>query len=291
VKPLDIVLATVVAIMWGVGFVLTRVAVEEMSSTLLTLLRFALSALPCIFLAPPKMSRKVLIGIAVLLILQFLAQTYGMAQGVPAGLTAVVVQSQALFTIAFAAVLLAEIPSRGQIAGIAIAACGLLLICFTVGYDFSAFAFAMTMTAPISFALSNLLMRGARDVSMLSLTAWVGLISLPALGAVLFVVDGPAATWQSLTHVSPKVAICVLVLSFGSSTLGYWIWGRLLQTYTPAQVVPFALLIPFIGAGASSLVFGETFGPLRLAGVAIVIAGLATMLLVGRSRRVPEILE
>ena len=287
--PRDIALATLVAIIWGLGFVLTRVAVEEMSSTLLTLLRFALSALPCLVLAPPRMPRKVLIGIALLLILQFLAQTYGIAQGVPAGLTAVVVQSQALFTIAFAAVLLAEIPTRGQIAGIAIAACGLLLICFTVGYDFSVFAFAMTMTAPISFAFSNLLMRGARDVSMLNLTAWVGLISVPPLGAVLLAVDGPAATWHSLTHVSPKVAICVLVLSFGSSTLGYWIWGRLLQTYTPAQVVPFALLIPFIGAGASSLVFGETFGPLRLTGVAIVIAGLAVMLLAGRSRVVPEI--
>jgi len=36
--------------------------------------------------------------------------------------------------------------------------------------------------------------------------------------------------------------------------------GRLLRDHTAAQVVPFALLVPFIGSAASSVVFGETFG-------------------------------
>jgi O-acetylserine/cysteine efflux transporter len=44
-------------------------------------------------------------------------------------------------------------------------------------------------------------------------------------------------------------------------------------------VVPFALLVPFVGAGASSLVFGERFGPLRLAGMVTVVCGIAIMLL------------
>ncbi len=290
-KPLDIVLATIVAMLWGVGFVLTRVAVEEMSSTLLTLLRFAIAAIPCLILARPKLPLRILGGISLLILCQFLAQTYGMAHGVPAGLTAVIVQSQALFTIAFAAVLLGEKPTPAQIAGIAVAACGLLLICFTVGYDFSAFAFALTMTAPVSFALGNLLLRSARDVPMLDLSAWVGLLTLPPLLVMVFAVDGPTDTWHSLTHMSLKTFACLLMLSLGSTTIGYWIWGRLLRTYTAAQVVPFALLIPFIGAGASSLVFGETFGPLRLAGAAIVIAGLAIMLFVGRPQALPKVFD
>ena len=288
-KPRDIALATVVTILWGFGFVLTRMAVEDLSSTLLTFLRFALVALPCVVLARPKIPARILVGISFMILCQFLAQTYGMAHGVPAGLTAVIVQSQALFTIAFAALLLGERPTPAQIAGIAVAACGLLLICFTVGYDFSVFAFALTMTAPISFALGNLLLRSARDAPMLDLSAWVGRLTLPPLLVMVLTVDGPAQAWQSVTHMSPKTGACLLMLSFGSTTLGYWIWGRLLRTYTAAQVVPFALLIPFIGAGASSLVYGETFGPLRLAGAAIVIAGLAIMLFAGRTRVIPEI--
>ena len=88
-KPIDIVLAVAVAVIWGVGFVATRFAVDEMSATLLTALRFAITALPCLFLPRPKLSLGLIIAISWLLVAQFLAQTYGLAHGVPAGLTAV----------------------------------------------------------------------------------------------------------------------------------------------------------------------------------------------------------
>jgi O-acetylserine/cysteine efflux transporter len=80
----------------------------------------------------------------------------------------------------------------------------------------------------------------------------------------------------------------VLALAFVGTTLGYWIWGRLLRDYSAAQVVPFALLVPFFGAGASSVVFNEQFGTLRLAGMLVVVAGIAVMLL---SRRPPPLVE
>ncbi len=287
-KPIDIVLAVVVAVIWGVGFVATRFAVDEMSATLLTTLRFAITALPCLFLPRPKLSWGLIIAISWLLVAQFLAQTYGLAHGVPAGLTAVIVQSQALFTVAFAAIFLRELPTRIQVLGIAIAMCGLLLICFTVGYDFSVWAFSVSMTAPVSFAVSNLMLRRAQDVSMLDLFAWIGLLAMVPLLMVLLFVDGPAVTWQALTHMSLLAALCVLALAVLGTTLGYWIWGRLLRRYSAAQVVPFALLVPFFGAGASSLVFGETFGTLRLTGMIVVVFGIAVMLL---SRRPPPLVE
>jgi len=283
-KPADTVLALIVAVIWGLGFVFTRYGLTEMSPAVLNLLRFAITALPCLVLPRPKLAWTVWVGISLLLVWQFLTQSWGISQGVPAGLTAVIVQSQALFTIAFAAVLLGERPSRVQLIGIGVAAGGLLMICFTVGYDFSFVAFAVTMTAPIAFAFSNLLLRKAQGVPMLDLFAWVSLASLPPLALAALVADGAPAIWQSLTHLSPGVMAAMLSMSIGSTTIGYWIWGRLLHAYTASQVVPFALLVPFIGAGASSLVFGETFGPLRLAGMLIVVAGLAIMLLFGRAR-------
>jgi len=48
--------------------------------------------------------------------------------------------------------------------------------------------------------------------------------------------------------------------------------------------VPFALLVPFVGSAASSVVFGETFGPLRLAGMVTVVGGIAIMLLSKRAK-------
>jgi O-acetylserine/cysteine efflux transporter len=287
-KPFDIFLAIAVAVIWGVGFVLTRMAVDEMSSTLLTTLRFGITALPCLFLPMPKMPWQVVVATSWLLVAQFLAQTYGMAHGVPAGLTSVIVQSQALFTVGVAALVLKELPARQQVAGIAIAMGGLMMICFTVGYDFAVMPFLVLMTAPISFAFSNLLLRRAQGVPMLDLFAWISLVALLPLLVVVFSVDGADATWHSLTHVSLQALGCVLFLALVGTTLGYWIWGRLLRDYSAAQVVPFALLVPFIGAAASSLVFGETFGSLRLAGMVVVVLGIAVMLL---SRRPPALVE
>ncbi len=67
----------------------------------------------------------------------------------------------------------------------------------------------------------------------------------------------------------------MLFIGLVTTLAAYWIWGRLLRDYTPAQVVPFALLVPFVGSAASSIVFGETFGPLRLAGMITVVGGIA----------------
>jgi O-acetylserine/cysteine efflux transporter len=74
-----------------------------------------------------------------------------------------------------------------------------------------------------------------------------------------------------------------------STCIAYWLWGRLLRDHTAAQVVPFALLVPFVGSAASSVVFGETFGPLRLAGMITVVGGIALMLLSKRSQALPKI--
>jgi O-acetylserine/cysteine efflux transporter len=49
------------------------------------------------------------------------------------------------------------------------------------------------------------------------------------------------------------------------------------------------LLVPFVGSGASAIVFGETFGPLRLAGMLTVIGGIAVMLLAKRLQALPKI--
>jgi O-acetylserine/cysteine efflux transporter len=46
--------------------------------------------------------------------------------------------------------------------------------------------------------------------------------------------------------------------------------------------------VPFVGSAASSVVFGERFGPLRLAGMLTVIGGIAVMVLVKRPKALPK---
>ena len=289
-KPADIFLAVLVAVIWGLAFVASRLALDELSPALMTAMRFAIAALPCLFVRRPNVPWRVLIAISTTLFLgQFLAQSWGIAHGVPVGLASVIVQSQALFTVAFAAVAFREIPTGMQVAGIAVAAIGLLMICGTVGFDFSVGAFAVLMISPVSFAIGNLLLRQAREVPMFDLFAWLCLVPPLPLLALAFAVDGPQATWHALWQMSLTGWASMLFVGVISTCIAYWLWGRLLRDHTAAQVVPFALLVPFVGAAASSIVFGERFGPLRLAGMVTVVCGIAIMLLSKRTQALPKI--
>ena len=289
-KPADVCIAVMVAVIWGLAFVASRIALDEFSPELMTTLRFAIAALPCLFVRRPKVSWPLLIAISFTLFLgQFLAQALAIADGVPVGLSSVIVQSQALFTIAFAALVFRELPTPMQTVGIGIATMGLLLICGTVGYDFSVGAFAIIMICPVSFAIGNLLLRRANGVRMFDLFAWLCLVAAIPLLALTLVTNGPQPTWHALAHMSLTGLVCMLVLGAISTSIAYWLWGRLLRDYPAAQVVPFALLVPFVGSAASSVVFGETFGPLRLAGMVTVIGGIAVMLLARRPKILPKI--
>jgi O-acetylserine/cysteine efflux transporter len=288
-KPIDIALAIAVAVTWGLAFVASRLVLDELPPLLMTALRFVVAALPCLFVRRPDVSWPLLIAISSTLFLgQFLAQAFGIAHGVPVGLASVIVQSQALFTVAFAVVVFREVPTPRQVIGLGVAAFGLLLICFTVGYDFSVGAFAVLMISPISFAIGNLLLRHARHVPMFDLFAWLCLLPAVPLLVLALIADGPQPTWHSLTHMSPTGIACIIGLGAISTSVAYWLWGRLLRDYTAAQVVPFALLVPFVGAAASAVVFHEQFGPLRLAGMIVVVCGIAVMLLSPRPLAIAE---
>src|ERR1700760_511311 len=111
-KPADIAIALLVAVTWGFGFIASRLALNEFSPELMSTLRFSIAALPCLCLRKPAVSWPVLIAISSTLFLgQFLAQAFAIAQGVPVGLSSVIVQSQALFLIVLAALILRAAPT------------------------------------------------------------------------------------------------------------------------------------------------------------------------------------
>src|ERR1700750_3004786 len=203
-KPADVGIAVLVAVIWGLAFVASRIALDEFSPELMTTLRFAIAAVPCLFVRKPNVSWPLLIAISATLFLgQFLAQAFGIAHGVPVGLASVIVQSQALFTVAFAVIAFGEVPTRLQLIGIAVAACGLLMICGTVGYDFGVGAFAVLMISPVVFAIGNLLLRRARNVPMFDLFAWLCLVAAVPLAALTLITDGPQPAWHALITMSP----------------------------------------------------------------------------------------
>src|SRR5205823_2943488 len=84
---------------------------------------------------------------------------------------------------------------------------------------------------------------------------------------------------RAIASASGLAIAATLYLGVVATIFAYAIWGRLLRHYPAATVTPFALLVPVVGGYSSALVFGERFGPLRLAGMALVLIGIAVIVL------------
>jgi len=284
-RPTHVALAVLVAVIWGLAFVATRLGLDAFTPPQLVVLRFVIAAAPALVLPRPPLAWSALIPVGLTLFAgQFLFQFFGIAHGMPPGLASVIVQTQALFTIVFAALALGERPARAQWAGSAVALAGLALIGLSVGGEFAPAAFALTLVSPVSFGVGNVLLKRLGPADMPGLMAWLSLVPpLPAL-AVSMVLDGPLALPRALARATPAGWLSALFLGVAATSLAYALWGALLRRYPTATVAPFALLVPVVGALSSSLVFGERFGALRLAGMALVLAGL-TLILYSAYRR------
>jgi O-acetylserine/cysteine efflux transporter len=276
----DLALALLVAVIWGVAFVATRIGLDDFSPPQLTALRFVIAALPVAFLPRPPVSWATLVTIGLTLFTgQFLFQFFGIASGMPPGLASVVVQTQAFFTVLFAAVSLGERPARRQVIGMVAALAGVLLIALTVGQNLTAMGLALGLMSAVSWGIGNVLLKRVGRVDMLGLVVWLSLIPpLPAL-ALSMALDGPAALGRALAGSSWLGLAAVLYLGSVATTCAYALWGSLLRRYPTATVAPFALLVPFVAALSTWMVFGERFGPVRLAGMAFVLLGLVLVAL------------
>jgi O-acetylserine/cysteine efflux transporter len=279
----DVALALVTVVIWGLAFVATRIGLDSFSPPQLVTLRFLIALTPALFLAPPKVPWPLIIAAGLTLYTgQFLFQFFGIANGMPPGLASLIVQTQALFTVLFAALFLYELPKRRQTLGLLVSFAGLAVIGTTAGDDLSPHGFALTLISPISFGIGNVLLKHIGATASLALMSWMAIVPpLPATAISLWL-DGPDGFRHAIVTAPWLGWAAVLYLGVFATVLAYTIWGSLLRRYPVATVTPFALLVPFVGALSSALVFGERFGPVRVLGMALVLAGLTVILTAGR---------
>lgn len=278
----DAILATLTSVIWGLAFVAVKFGLESFSAPQLTALRFLIACLPIVLVARPAISwlSLVLIGLT-LFAGQFLLLFFAYTRGLTPGVASVTQQMQAVFTVLLAAVCLREIPSRGQYLGMGVACAGLALVGSTVGSDLPPAGLALGLAAALSWAVGNVLVKRTATVSVFPLVVWASLVPpLPAL-ALSAVYDRHAPLLSALARASWLGVGAAAYLGVAATVVAYAIWGDLLQRYPAAAITPFSFLAPCIGVAASAVIFGETFGPARYAGMALILGGLAV---IARSR-------
>jgi O-acetylserine/cysteine efflux transporter len=276
VPTAHVALALLVTVIWGVAFVATRLALDDFSPAALTALRFLVAAVPAALLPRPGIGWRALVLVGLTLYTgQFLFQFFGIAAGTPPGLAAIVVQTQALFTIVLAALAMGERPTRRGWTGAAVAFAGLAVIATSVGHDLTAVGLGLTALSAVSWGVGNVLVKRLPALDPLALAVWLSLVPPPPALALSAWWDGPGAIWTSWSRASWLAWAAVGYLGLVATVLAYAIWGYLLRRHAAARVAPFALLVPFVAAASSALLLGERFGARRLLGMGLVLLGLA----------------
>jgi O-acetylserine/cysteine efflux transporter len=275
----DMLLAALTSLIWGFGFVVAKFGLESFSATQMTALRFLIVAVFIVVVPRPKLPWPSLIAIgATLFTGQFLLLFLAFTHGMPPGLASVSQQIQAFFTVLLSAVFLRDIPRVRQLVGMVIAFGGLALIATTVGADLKIVGLSLAVAAAFSWAVGNVLVKRAPTVPMFPLVIWCSLIPpLPAL--LLSSLYDQQSTVVAIANASWLGIGTVIYSGFLGIAIAYAAWGYLLQRYPSGVVAPFALLTPCVGVVASKLIFDEAFSPVRYTGMALILCGLAIIVL------------
>jgi len=274
-KVPHILLAILIAAIWGFNFIAVKVGLNEMPPFLYACARFVVG-LPLLFLVrKPPISWGIIVGIGLTLgVAKFGFMFWGIHVGISAGLASLVLQSQAFFTTVLSVLLLGDKIRIHQLLGIAIAFCGIGIIGINLHEGSSLIGFVFILAAAISWAFSNILFKRAGNVNMFSLVVWTGLVPPLPLYLLSFSVEGYQTLPSMLIHMSAIGWACLLFTACASTWLGSTLWGILLRTYTPSQVAPYSLLIPIFGISFSHTLLSEQFTPIIYAACGLVFLGL-----------------
>lgn len=275
-SPKDLLLALVVIVVWGMNFVVIRVGLDNIPPMLLGALRFLLAAFPAVFfIKRPQMPLRWLLAYGLTISLgQFAFLFSAMKVGMPAGLASLVLQSQAFFTLFFAALFLGERLRATNLVGLLIAAGGLLLIGLQGDRSMTLAGFVLTICAASMWALGNIVTRKVGKVNLTGLVVWGSLVPPIPFFVLSWLLEGPQTIESSLRGFGLSSALVLLYLSFGATILGYSLWSRLLSRYPANTVAPFSLLVPVVGLTSAALLLDEHLGLLQGLGALLVMLGL-----------------
>lgn len=278
-RPRDLALALLVIVVWGVNFAVIKVGVAGVPPLLLGALRFMLAAFPALlFLRPPKVPlRLYLVYGMTISVGQFAFLFSAIHVGMPTGLASLVLQSQSFFTLLLAAWWLKEHWQANQMAGLLLAALGLVLIGSAHGLSMPLAGFLLTVAAAVMWACGNIVTRAVGrygPMNQLAFVVWASLVPpLPFL-ALSYWLEGPAAMVQAVQQLNFTALAAITYLAWAATLFGYGVWTRLLGRYPANRVAPFTLLVPVVGLSTGWLVFGEALTAIHYAGGVLLMAGL-----------------
>ncbi|MFD7434278.1 EamA family transporter [Streptomyces sp. NPDC059861] len=276
-RPAHVLLAVLVAAVWGVNFTVIEIGLDHFPPLLFSALRFLVAAVPAVFLVGrPKVAWKWIVAVGLVLgVAKFGLLFVGMDAGMPAGLSSLVLQVQAVFTALIAFLVLGERPTAIRTSGMLVALAGIGVAAVDEGTSGPLTAFVLVIAAAACWGASNVLTRKAAAPEALNFMVWVSTVPVLPLLALSLLLEGPTRDYDALRALDWQGAGTVVYVAWITTVFGFGAWGWLLRRHPASTVAPFSLLVPAFGMTSAAVFLGESMTPLRWCAAALLVGGVA----------------
>ncbi|HCX14736.1 MAG TPA: EamA family transporter [Rhodospirillaceae bacterium] len=285
-----LLLAVLVTVVWGTNFALVKVVLETWPPLFFVFARFLICLLPAVFfLKRPDVSWGNLAAYGIFIgVGQFGLGFLAMDGYISPGLTSLVLQTQAFFTIFFAMYFESERLRNFQWVALAIASAGIGVIAYNawgvVGNSDGSVAgvinpttvlgLCLAIAAAIFWGMGNSVAKRAGRINMLAYVVWASMFSLPPLLILSLIYEGPEKIILALSSTNIGMWGAIAWQSIGNTMFGFAVWGWLLARYPTAAVSPISLLVPVFGLGTSAFFLDEPLQPWKLSAVGLILFGI-----------------
>ncbi|MBT4888261.1 MAG: DMT family transporter [Rhodospirillales bacterium] len=282
----DYFLAALATVLFGVNYAVIKVAVGYVPPLFVTALRFVFVAAVLLWFFPmPKGMWKPVIVVSVVQGLFHHGSMFIGMGGVDAAIGAIITQLGTPFAALFAWLLLGEKFGWYRTFGVVVAFVGVALLAGQPDIWEANYYVLLLVFCSLSWGYVNVYIKSIGPVNILQLTAWFSVFAAPQLFIASYVLEqgqveallaSPYYIWGLLGY----MGICATGLAYG-------IWYSLLARYDVAQIVPFALLTPVLGALSGIILLGEEMTLEKIVGGAIVLVGVAIIQLRAKRAVIP----
>ena len=254
----DTLLAALVPIFLGFGFVIAKPAMEYFPPILLMGLRFTFAASILIwwFPIPRGYLKKIFIASLIANTLQY-SVTYTGLNMIDASAAVLLVQMEVPFGVLFAYFMLKEKPTIRSLIGISVAFVGVYILTGSPSLDGKFLGAALTITGSAIWALGQVLVKPlSKEINALALVAWLALFSGPILIALSATFDGNTINY--LKTASLDSWIIAIYLGFFMQPITYGCFYYVLKNNPLYKVLPIVTMgIPLTGLLAAVFLLKE----------------------------------
>ena len=254
----DTLIASLVPIFLGFGFVIAKPAMEYFPPILLMGLRFTFAASILIwwFPIPRGYLKQIFIASLVANTLQY-SVTYTGLDLIDASAAVLLVQTEVPFGVLFAYFMLKEKPTIRSLIGIGIAFVGVYILTGSPNLEGKFLGIFLTILGSAIWALGQVLVKPlSKEISPLTLVAWLAIFSGPILIFLSAIIDGNTINYIKSANINSWAI--AFYLGFFMQPVTYGCFYYVLKNNPLYKVLPIVTMgIPLTGLLAAILLLGE----------------------------------